>query len=114
MMPGYAKIALKNHFLKALSKPVEGLYCKRPIQCLPSSEIFARRMCTPTPLVREEDTLARGGRGWGVNSSEDARHCSVLYICKYFVSNPYGTYTQLVYFWPTCPFKSMESPLKVQ
>jgi hypothetical protein len=23
-------------------------------------------------------------RGWGVNSSEDARHCSVLYICKYF------------------------------
>ena len=24
-------------------------------------------------------------RVWGVNSSEDARHCSVLYICKYFV-----------------------------
>jgi hypothetical protein len=24
-------------------------------------------------------------RGWGVISSEDARHCSVLYICKYFV-----------------------------
>jgi hypothetical protein len=24
-------------------------------------------------------------RGWGANSSEDARHCSVLYICKYFV-----------------------------
>ncbi len=24
-------------------------------------------------------------RGWGVNSSEDARHCSVLYICQYFV-----------------------------
>jgi hypothetical protein len=24
-------------------------------------------------------------RGWGVNSSEDARHCTVLYICKYFV-----------------------------
>ncbi len=23
--------------------------------------------------------------GWGVNSSVDARHCSVLYICKYFV-----------------------------
>jgi hypothetical protein len=42
----------------------------------------------PPPLVR-----AGGGhirwveRGWGVNSSEDARHCSVLYICKYFVSN---------------------------
>jgi hypothetical protein len=24
-------------------------------------------------------------RGWGVNSSEDARYCSVLYIWKYFV-----------------------------
>ncbi len=24
-------------------------------------------------------------RGWGVNISEDARHCSVLYTCKYFV-----------------------------
>jgi hypothetical protein len=24
-------------------------------------------------------------RGWGVNILEDARHCSVLYICKYFV-----------------------------
>jgi hypothetical protein len=24
-------------------------------------------------------------RGWGVNSSEDARHCSVLRIYKYFV-----------------------------
>ncbi len=24
-------------------------------------------------------------RGWGVNSSEDARHSSVLYIRKYFV-----------------------------
>jgi hypothetical protein len=26
-----------------------------------------------------------GGEGVGVKSSEDARHCSVLYICKYFV-----------------------------
>jgi hypothetical protein len=24
-------------------------------------------------------------RGWGFNILEDARHCSVLYICKYFV-----------------------------
>jgi hypothetical protein len=24
-------------------------------------------------------------RGWGVNILEDARHCSELYICKYFV-----------------------------
>jgi hypothetical protein len=25
-------------------------------------------------------------RGWEVNSSEEARHCSVLYIYKYFVA----------------------------
>ncbi len=41
----------------------------------------------PTSM-RGEDTLAgwRWGGG-GVNSSEDARHCSVLYmyICRYFV-----------------------------
>jgi hypothetical protein len=38
--------------------------------------------CVPPLLVRGEDTLA----GWrGVNILEDARHCSVLYICKYFV-----------------------------
>jgi hypothetical protein len=45
-----------------------------------------RRVCTPPPLVRGKDTLAgwRGG-AWGVNILEDARHCSVLYICKYFV-----------------------------
>ncbi len=53
---------------------LEELYCKRPIQCLASSEIL-----TPTGY-----TLA-GWRGWRVNSSEDATHCSVLYICKYFV-----------------------------
>jgi hypothetical protein len=28
-------------------------------------------------------------RRWGVNSSEDARHCSVLYKCKYFVGTTY-------------------------
>jgi hypothetical protein len=37
---------------------VEGLYCKRPIQCLASSEILtpypliARRVCAPPPLRR--------------------------------------------------------------
>jgi hypothetical protein len=42
----------------------------------------------PPPLVRGEDTLAgwKGGGGhWGVNILEDVRHCSVLYIRKYFV-----------------------------
>jgi hypothetical protein len=69
---------------------VEGLYCKRPIQCLASSEIL-----TPTPSPPGEwspPAFGAGGghirwveRGWVVNSSEDARHCSVLYILKYFV-----------------------------
>jgi hypothetical protein len=57
------------------ARSVERLYCKRPIQCLASSEILkiltppltARRVCTPPPLVRGEDTLAewRGG-GWSI------------------------------------------------
>jgi hypothetical protein len=48
---------------------VEGLYCKRPIQCLASSEILtpppltARRVCTPPPLVRRTHWL--GGEGVG-------------------------------------------------
>jgi hypothetical protein len=39
----------------------------------------------PPPLVRGEDTLAGWRGGWGVNILEDARHSSVLYVCKYFV-----------------------------
>jgi len=72
---------------------VERLYCKKPIQCLASSEILTPH--GPTPHRQASVYLpafgAGGGhtrwveRGWGVNSSEDARHCSVLYICKYFV-----------------------------
>jgi hypothetical protein len=35
-------------------------------------------------------------RGWGVNILEDAKHCSVLYICKYFVEIVlYSTYMGL-------------------
>jgi hypothetical protein len=70
---------------------VEGLYCKRPTQCLAPSKILtphpltAWRVCTPPPLVQGEDTLAGWRGGGGVNILEDARHCSVLYICKYFV-----------------------------
>ncbi len=53
---------------------VEGLYCKRTIQCLASSELLtlppphpltARRVCTTPPLVRGKDTLARGRGGGG-------------------------------------------------
>ncbi len=30
-------------------------------------------------------------RGWGINILEDARHSSVLYICKYFVQSPHNS-----------------------
>ncbi len=64
--------------------PLEGLYCQRPIQCLASSEILI-----PHPLTARcggKDTFARWRGGGGVNILEDARHCSVLYICKYTLS----------------------------
>jgi hypothetical protein len=60
--------------------PVEGLYCKRPIQYLASSGILtphpltARpRVCTPPPLGVGEDTLAgwRGGGGSIVRKTPD-------------------------------------------
>ena len=63
----------------------------RSILCLPSSKILtphpltAQRLCTPPPLVRGEDTLARRRWRWGVKILEDVRHSSVLYVCKYFV-----------------------------
>jgi hypothetical protein len=41
--------------------------------------------CVPPAFGAGEDTLARGRGGWGVNILEDDRHCSVLYVCKYFV-----------------------------
>jgi hypothetical protein len=50
--------------------------------------LAARRVCTtpPPPLVRGGGLTGWVEMGWGVNSSEDARHCSVIYICKYFVA----------------------------
>jgi hypothetical protein len=55
-------------------------------QILTPHPLTARLVCTPPPAFG-----TRGGhtrwveRGWGVNILEDARHCSVLYIRKYFV-----------------------------
>jgi hypothetical protein len=54
------------------------------------------KILTPHPPLRPanvyppafgagEDTLAGWRGGWGVNILEDARHSSVLYVCKYFV-----------------------------
>jgi hypothetical protein len=66
--PAQVGLALLTTFIHSA---VEGIYCKRPIQCLASSKILtphlliARRVCTPPPLVRGEDTLPgwRGGGG---------------------------------------------------
>jgi hypothetical protein len=88
---------------------LEGLYCKRPGQCLTSSEILtlhpliARRVCsvpppppppahTP-PLVRGEDTLAawwRWGGGSIVRKTPDTALYSIysIYVntlCSYVI-----------------------------
>jgi hypothetical protein len=69
---------------------VERLYCKRPIQSLASSKILtphrpASVYHPPTPAFGARVGHTRWvERGWGVNILEDVRHCSVLYICKYF------------------------------
>ncbi len=79
--------ALDNSLLRG----VKGLYCKRPIQCLAPSKrpppLHRPASVYPPPLWcgKRTHSLGGGGWAWGVNSSEDARHCSALYICKYFV-----------------------------
>ncbi len=68
----YCKVKKQYYYLWV----VEGLYCKRPIQCLASSEILTPHrpasMYHP-PLVRVEDTLAgwRGGGGSIVRRTPD-------------------------------------------
>jgi len=60
------------YVLTHIQRIVEGLYCKRPIQCLASSEILTpHRPASVDPLA-----FGAGGghtrwveRGWGVNSS---------------------------------------------
>jgi hypothetical protein len=53
------------------------------------SGVFRTFYPPPTPTPHRPPLVGRlhslGGEGVGVNSSEDARHCPVLYICKYFV-----------------------------
>ncbi len=96
---------------------VEGLYSKRPIQCLASSKIL--KILTPHPphcpaSVYPTPPPANGAggghtrwaeRGWGVNSLEDARHCSVLYLCNYLVEwavSHYGNYCIMKNVWLAC------------
>ncbi len=75
------------------AKSVEGLYCKRPIQCLASSKILtphpltARRVCTLPPLVRGR-THSLGGKGLGGQYFGRRRTLlCTLYIRKYFVEH---------------------------
>jgi hypothetical protein len=84
---------------------VEELYCKRPIQCLASSEILtphpltARRVCTRPPLVRGEDTLARG-RGGGVDTALYSIYVSTLWrylSCTHNITIFQHTHTYTVY-----------------
>jgi hypothetical protein len=73
---------------------VEGLYCKRPTQ-KKMSGVFQKYWPPPPPSplgVCVPPAFGAGGghtrwveKGWGVSILEDARHCSVLYICKHFV-----------------------------
>ncbi len=51
------------------------------------SDVF--RNIYPQPLGRGGGHTRWLERGWGVNSTEDARLCSVLYLCKYFVQQAY-------------------------
>ncbi len=97
MIASQIKLAAAPLFCNILIvQSVEGLNCKRPIQCLASSEILtppltARRVCSvyPPAFGAGEGHTRWVERGWGINSSaEDTRHCSVLYICKYFVVQP--------------------------
>jgi hypothetical protein len=58
--------------------------------------LTARRVCPPPAFGAGGGQSRWVERGWGVISSEDVRHCSVLYICKYFVPHTqvrgYGTF----------------------
>jgi hypothetical protein len=74
-------------------KYVEGLYCKRPIQCLASSELLTPHpphgpaSVYPPPLVRGEDTLAgwRGGGGSLVRKTPDTALYSI-YVSTLWVN----------------------------
>jgi len=64
---------------------VERFYCKRPNPT--PNPLTVRRVCPPPAFGAGGGHTRCVERGWGINCSEDARHCSVLYICKYFVIN---------------------------
>jgi hypothetical protein len=86
-------------------KTVERLDCKRPILWLASSKILK-----PHPPHRGEDSHTghprRVERGLGGQYLEDARHSSVLDVCKYFVWKTLGVKS----FYTGDPRRDMSSP----
>ncbi len=67
-----------HHMVTTYPTAVEGLYCKRPIQCLASSDqltphpVTARRVCTPRlRCVGRTNSLRRGGGGSIVRKTPD-------------------------------------------
>ncbi len=76
-MDTYRAIAEIWGLFSSTNPAVEGLYCKRPIQCLASSEVLT----PPSPHRPWGGHTRLVEKWWGVNSSEDAGHCSVLYLC---------------------------------
>ncbi len=63
----------------------------------PHTPLNARRLWGTPRLWCGGRTHSLGGEGgWGVNILEDARHSSVLYICKYFVGSNHCNATRIL------------------
>ncbi len=72
--------------------PVEGLYCKRPIQCLASCKILTPHPSHRPPLVQGADTLAKG-RGSLVIVWKTPDTALYSIICQYFVHVPHHRFS---------------------
>jgi hypothetical protein len=78
--PDFKASSLRRGIILQEANPVSGVFRNiDPPTPSPPGE------CVPPAFGAGGMTHSLVDRGWGVNSSEDARHCSVLYICKYFV-----------------------------
>jgi hypothetical protein len=94
-----AMMILPETFTKGMSRlskviflNLERLDCKRSVLCLASSKILTPAPPPSPPGECVPPAFGAGGghtfwveRGVGVNILEDARHSSVLNVCKYFV-----------------------------
>ncbi len=94
--PGKTKLRSTNQHKCPPSSPysVAGLYCKRPIQCLTSSEILtphpltAWRVCTPHAFGAGGEHTRWVESGWGGGGSITRKTPGTalysIYVCKYF------------------------------